>query len=211
MFDLVETVFKSTSALVAILSVIVAIVYSGLAWRRSNAEENESGEIASEDVEILKTPRTEPFEINALSSYYNQALSRANISFWFSLVFASVGFAVIIFAFLSHDSGDIGSTVIKVISGTVIDAVSALFFYQSTNAQKSMSEFFEKLRQDRLNAEAREMVSEIEDSRIRDSLRCRMILQYAQIGEKNDQTVEDLMRLSAATDDVGPDTARQVE
>jgi len=63
----------------------------------------------------------------------------------------------------------------------VIDSVSALFFVQSTNAQKSMSEFFEKLRQDRLNAEARDMISEIEAVERRDQLRAQLILKYSGI------------------------------
>ena len=121
------------------------------------------------------------FEKAALENYYNQALSRANISFWFSLLFASIGFGVIIFAFLTHSSGGIADTAIKVVSGTVIDGVSALFFVQSTNAQKSMSEFFEKLRLDRLNVEAREMIAEIENAERRDQLRAQLVIKYSGI------------------------------
>ena len=122
-----------------------------------------------------------PFETTALANYYNQALSRARVSFWFSLVFASLGFCVIIFAFITHAPGDIGGTVIKVASGAIIDAVSSLFFIQSNAAQKSMGEFFEKLRLDRLNAEAREMIREIEAGPMRDELRGQLILKYSGI------------------------------
>ncbi len=119
-----------------------------------------------------------PFETEALARYYNQALNRANISFWFSLTFASIGFGVIIFAFISYSSGDLKGAVLKVVSGAVIDAVSALFFTQSTASQRSMADFFEKLRLDRLNAEAREMISEIEKVEMRDQLRAQLILKY---------------------------------
>ncbi|KJB95163.1 hypothetical protein N826_07180 [Skermanella aerolata KACC 11604] len=117
----------------------------------------------------------------ALSNYYNHALRRANISFWFSIIFASIGFGVIIFAFATHDNSDILGTVVKAASGAIIDAVASLFFVQSTNAQKSMAEFFEKLRLDRLNAEARELISEIENIERRDQLRAQLVLKYAGI------------------------------
>ena len=143
------------------------------------------GAIKREDIEKAKNPDNQPFEITALASYYNQALSRAQISFWFSLVFASIGFGVIIMAFASHDSSDMAGSVLKIVSGTIIDTVAALFFVQSTNAQKSMSEFFEKLRHDRLNAEAREMVAEIEDAEARDRVRVEMIGKYTGIAFEN--------------------------
>jgi len=44
-----------------------------------------------------------------------------------------------------------------------------------------MSEFFEKLRLDRLNAEAREMIGEIEDLQMRDQLRAQLVLKYSGI------------------------------
>lgn len=44
-----------------------------------------------------------------------------------------------------------------------------------------MSDFFEKLRLDRLNAEAREMIAEIENAPMRDQLRSQLILKYSGI------------------------------
>jgi hypothetical protein len=70
---------------------------------------------------------------------------------------------------------------VKVASGAIIDAVSGLFFVQSTSAQKNMGDFFEKLRLDRLNAEAREMIGEIENIGMRDELRAQLILKYSGI------------------------------
>jgi hypothetical protein len=189
-----ERAFTSASAFIAVISVIVfvfsAIRSGAIKQIRLGSISIEGGITAAEIAKIERSSDSKdlesksaikPFEIPALANYYNQALSRANISFWFSLIFASIGFGVIIFAFLSHNSSDISGTVIKVISGTVIDAVAGLFFVQSTNAQKSMSDFFEKLRLDRLNAEAREMISEIENVERRDQLRAQLILKYSGI------------------------------
>jgi hypothetical protein len=123
----------------------------------------------------------EAFEVKALATYYNRALSRATISFWFSIIFATIGFGVIIFALLSHDSSDLYATILKVVSGTVIDAVSSLFFFQSTNAQKQMGDFFEKLRLDRLISDARAMIGEVENAERRDQLRAQLVLKFAGI------------------------------
>ncbi|MEM6409236.1 MAG: hypothetical protein AAF700_12580 [Pseudomonadota bacterium] len=184
MSDFWNELFANLSVAVAIAAV-VASIYSAFRSGAVRAIRFGSlaieGAIKKEDIEKAKTADSQPFEITALASYYNQALSRAQISFWFSLIFASIGFGVIIMAFASHDSSDISGSVLKIVSGTIIDAVAALFFVQSTNAQKSMSEFFEKLRHDRLNAEAREMVAEIEDATSRDQVRIDMIGKYTGI------------------------------
>ena len=138
--------------------------------------------LTREEIAALENPKTdEPFESAALAKYYNHALTRANISFWFSLIFASIGFGVIIFAFATHTSGDILGTVVKAASGAVIDAVSSLFFVQSTSAQKAMGEFFEKLRLDRLNAEARELLNSIDNAERRDQLKAQLVLKYSGI------------------------------
>ena len=44
-----------------------------------------------------------------------------------------------------------------------------------------MSDFFEKLRLDRLNAEARTLIGEIENPERRDQLRAQLVLKYAAI------------------------------
>ena len=189
-----ERLFTSASAFIAVGSVVVFVISAvrsgAIKQIRFGSISIEGGITASEIAKIERSsdskdsePKSaiKPFEIPALANYYNQALSRANISFWFSLIFASIGFGVIIFAFLSHNSTDVSGTIIKVISGTVIDAVAGLFFVQSTNAQKLMGDFFEKLRLDRLNAEAREMISEIENVERRDQLRAQLILKYSGI------------------------------
>ncbi len=180
-----EQIFTAVSVAVAAFSVIlatVAAIRSGaIRSIRVGSLEIEGG-ITPAQVEALESPdKQEPFEATALSNYYNHALSRANVSFWFSLIFASIGFGVIIFAFATHTTGDVAGTMVKAASGAVIDAVSSLFFIQSTNAQKSMGEFFEKLRLDRLNAEAREMIGEIENAERRDQLRAQLVLKYSGI------------------------------
>jgi len=118
-----EQIFTSISVVVAVLSVLVgaasAIKSGAVRSIRIGSFEIEGG-ITPAQVEALESPnKQEPFEATALSNYYNHALSRANISFWFSLVFASIGFGVIIFAFATHTSADLAGTIVKATSGAV--------------------------------------------------------------------------------------------
>lgn len=139
------------------------------------------GAEATDPPALPSSSPTAAFETRALSNYYSHALLRANVSFWFSLTFAAIGFGVIIFAFLTYSPDDIGGAIFKASTGVIIDAVASLFFVQSTNAQKSMGEFFEKLRLDRLNAEARTLLSEIENAERRDEVRTQLVLKYSSI------------------------------
>lgn len=184
-----EKLFGTLGIVASVIAASIAAIGAVYTGRLKNLKfggfEIESG-ITPEAIAAYAARQTgsteeKPFEVVALSNYYNHALLRANVSFWFSLVFAAIGFGVIIFAFATHDRGDLWGTVVKAASGTVIDAVSTLIFVQSTNAQKSMSEFFEKLRLDRLNAEARGLIGEIANSERADQLRAQLVLKYAGI------------------------------
>lgn len=121
------------------------------------------------------------FETEALANYYNHALRRANISFAFSLIFAAIGFIVIVYAIGSYDPADKVGAIIRVLSGVVIDAVAALFFAQSNRAQASMQSFFEKLRVDRASAQAMALLTDIENPDRRDELRAQFIRRLADI------------------------------
>jgi hypothetical protein len=111
-----------------------------------------------------------PFETEQLAQYYGQVLAQSRTSFWFSLVFASLGFFVIIGAGFLYTSANTGATVAQFFAGLVTDAVAGLFFVQSRGAQKSMGEFFDKLRRDRSQAEARRLYDNINDPRAKDAL-----------------------------------------
>ena len=129
------------------------------------------------------TPQERDFETAQLERYYSQILSQSKISFWFSLIFASLGFAVIIMAAVFYDPSKLGVTVTQAIAGVVMDAVSSLFFIQSRKAHEAMANFFEKLRRDRLHSESRRLCDEVSDPRLKDALRVQLILHYAEIPE----------------------------
>jgi hypothetical protein len=60
-----------------------------------------------------------------------------------------------------------------------MDAVAGLFFVQSKNAQKSMGEFFDKLRKDRAQVESRALCEALTTPEAKDSLRVHLALFYA--------------------------------
>ena len=91
-----------------------------------------------------------------LKEYHAQGLAQSRMSFWFSLIFASIGFAVIalsigIFLQQSRDASagwldTAGKPIFTLVAGTIIDAVAGLFFVQSNKSRQLMVDFFDKLR-----------------------------------------------------------------
>ena len=132
-----------------------------------------------------KSEKEIPFEIEQLANYYSQILSQSKISFWFSLIFASLGFATIVVAAFLYTDSNGTATIAQFIAGLIMDAVAGLFFVQSRNAQKSMGEFFDKLRSDRLHMESRSLSESIESTEARDALRLHLALHYAGVGESD--------------------------
>lgn len=140
---------------------------------------------ASDLLATAAVPGTEPlpFETEQLALYYAQILYQAKVSFWFSLVFASLGFAVIVLAAFRYSDQQAGSSVATFVAGIIMDAVAALFFVQSKSAQTSMGQFFDKLRRDRQHAESRRLCDTILDDRVKDSLKLLLALHYAEVAE----------------------------
>jgi hypothetical protein len=176
----------------------------GLAGSISNAPDVETirlyGQLASIKNRMFATPASSssetrgatkivepdvPFEIEQLAAYYALSLGQAKTSFWFSLVFAAIGFVIIVGSGVLYTQGAIVAASIKLISGLIVDAVSALFFVQSQRAQVSMFTFFEKLRSDRQYAEARKICDELNDNSMRDHLKAILVLQYTGLDAKS--------------------------
>ena len=136
-------------------------------------------------VEQIKTSIKEniPFETEQLAQYYAQILSQSKVSFWFSLVFASLGFVAIITAGFLYKDGNMQPTFVQIFAGVVMDTVSALFFIQSKNAQRSMGEFFDKLRRDRQQLESRKLCDSISNQIARDAIKMQLALHYAELPE----------------------------
>lgn len=120
-----------------------------------------------------------------LREYHTQGLAQSKVSFWFSLFFASIGFVVIISAILMVDRStklvDQATPFVGLASGTIIEAVSALFFVQSNRARQLMTAFFDRLRTDRKLDESLKLIDAVPDEALRSRLQVLMALNLAQV------------------------------
>lgn len=149
-----------------------------LEFRRETAEARALiRKVAAPDREPL------PFETEELAKYYGSVLAQSKTSFWFSLMFASLGFMVIIVAVFVYTRGTApsGTSYLQLLAGVIIDATGGLFFVQSQRAQAAMANFFDKLRRDRLQAESRKLCDGVEDVKAKDALRILLCLHYAEV------------------------------
>jgi hypothetical protein len=125
-----------------------------------------------------------------LKEYYAQGLAQSKISFWFSLIFAALGFGVIITALLTIDRGasitQQGQSIAALVAGTIIDSVSALFFVQSNRARQLMTEFFDKLRIDRKLDESLNLVGAIGDKELQGRMQALLALNFVEVDELRD-------------------------
>ena len=140
-----------------------------------------------EDRLIEGNPDLDPSERQylLLKAYHEQSLGQSRTSMWFSLIFAAVGFCVIILA-VFVPSGSLGSPfggerLIKLVSGTIIDAVAGLFFVQSNKARELMSTFFDKLRTDRKLDESLTLARQVPDSTLKSRLQLVLSLNFADV------------------------------
>lgn len=121
------------------------------------------------------------FELRQLENYYSQALNQSKISFWFSILFASIGFIIIIIAGFLYSNENSGATIVSMISGTIIDSIAALFFIQTKRAQKNMNDFFQKLREDKQYVEAKKLCESLNSIKAKDALKIQLALNFSRI------------------------------
>ena len=120
-------------------------------------------------------------QVSQLVQYHQNGLAQSRISFWFSIGAGTLGFLVIIIGALMALSGFVltSTSILTVASGAIIDAIAALFFTQSNQARKLMTEFFDKLRVDRQFNESIRLCRAIPDEKIQSQLKARLSLFFA--------------------------------
>lgn len=184
--------------------VLRKIKFGGIELEASPKEKDEARAL----IDVISRPEKEPvpFETEQLAQYYSQVLAQSKISFWFSLIFASMGFMVIVVAGFMYSSTASGATVAQFIAGIVMDAVAALFFVQSKNAQASMGEFFDKLRRDRQQVESRKLCEIISDAKAKDALRIQLALHYAEL-PNSDEVAKSIFQACFPSADVRSPTS----
>ncbi len=200
-----NTLLKFSDFGISVLGVVVALASIIAAFRAGVLRSVKVGSLeikatdrevqeAREVIRAVTAPDAErvPFETEQLANYYAQVLAQSKTSFWFSLVFASIGFLIIVLAAFMHADAEAGSTIARFVAGGVVDAVAALFFVQSKRAQESMADFFDKLRRDRNHVEARTLCESLETKEAKDALRVRLALHYAEV-DAPDTIAESIM------------------
>lgn len=119
-------------------------------------------------------------QVNQLIQYHANSLAQSRISFWFSIAAATLGFVMVLSAVaMALMGGEKTTAAIGVLSGAIIDAVAALFFTQSNQARKLMTEFFDKLRLDRQFNESLRLCESIPDHAIQSGLKAKLALFFA--------------------------------
>lgn len=93
---------------------------------------------------------------DSIKKVYNNAILQYRNSFYFSLIFATVGFGVIFYTLIFKNNGNTSWPAVVV--SAVIESVPALFFYLSDKARKQMIDVFVDLRHDNEVARAYELL-----------------------------------------------------
>ncbi|BAH75967.1 hypothetical membrane protein [Solidesulfovibrio magneticus RS-1] len=190
MLQLVNSIDKitSVSTYIVFLLLLIAGIKSGV-FKTKNTKnfdiesknDSEANATAQQKLDSTAddTNKHRTYEESKLLEYYTQALNQSKTSFWFSLIFASLGFCIIASSpFLYKEGGGLDATV-KLLSGTIVSSVSSLFFIQSKRAQQAMVTFFDKLRSDRLALEAKNISNEIQNPDLKDKLKTILVLNNA--------------------------------
>ncbi|GAA5022045.1 hypothetical protein GCM10011506_01680 [Marivirga lumbricoides] len=199
-----ESLTKTLIETLSLILPIVAVLFSALGLIRfgqvrkfkfGNFVIEGDGTTKRDYDDLIKSLRSDskndlPFEIEQLAKYYTQILYQTKVSFWFSIIFASLGFSIIVFVIFANQDLASAQSIASFISSAVIEAVSALFFTRSNKAQKEMEEFFNKLRTDRKQAEARRMTDNIEHPLLKDVMKIQLALHYSDIATDSNSVNE---------------------
>ena len=119
-----------------------------------------------------------------VNSYHQQALFQASVQFWFSVVAATVGFLYILYAAADFQA-DNWASLLKVLPGVVIDAVAVLFFRQAEQTRQRATELYDRLRIDSNTLVAKEVLSSIEEVKIRSIAQAQIALRLAGVVTKD--------------------------
>lgn len=192
-FDLISQYVSAGVAVLGVLATVYVLfkLFWGGKFRFGGAAIEFAPDVAAEvarvkrEISVPADGTSVDKQYLLLREYHAQGLAQSKISFWFSLVFAALGFLVIITAIFTMDRGvglgSQGRTFISLIAGTIIDAVSALFFVQSNKARQLMVDFFDRLRSDKKLEESLRLAAAIDDKQLRSRLNTLISLHFADI------------------------------
>lgn len=120
---------------------------------------------------------------NAKKGYHEQRLSQSKWAFRLSFWGSIAGFFIIVMA-IRHSTGLNNAEWPGIISGVVIEAVSALFYGLSNRANEKITEFFTELTKDSNVKSAMKLCQQVKDDDVRDSLIVKLSLHLSGISEE---------------------------
>lgn len=146
--------------------------------------QNSSVPMKSEGEFVVSSTGTMSADYKKLKvNYHEQRLSQSKWAFRLSLGGSIVGFLVIIISvFLGIFTGD--SQWSGIVSGTIVEAVSALFYTLSNKVNEKISEFFEELTKDSNIKDSIGLIEQVKNDDIRDELVVKMSLHLSGIDEE---------------------------
>ena len=118
-----------------------------------------------------------------VNSYHQQALSQARVQFWFSVIAATIGFGFILYSSFEF-SAENWATILKILPGVVIDAVALLFFRQAEQTRQRATELYDRLRSDSQAIMAKDLLSSIEDTKIRSIAQAQIAMRLSGVTTK---------------------------
>lgn len=140
--------------------------------------------------EINKQPSKAEFKLEdkwipdkAKKGYHEQRLSQSKWAFRLSFWGSISGFVIIAMG-IRHSTGINNVEWPGIISGVVIEAVSALFYGLSNQANQKITEFFTELTKDSNVKSAIELCERIKNDDVRDSLIVKLSLHLSGISEE---------------------------
>lgn len=142
----------------------------------SKKDENTTFKLEIKDASLNITDSSK-FTLKTKDDYHTLGMKQSNISFYYSLIGGMAGMLIIIFSLVKQQG------IIGVSAGAITEIVSVLFFTQTNNARKVMTEFFDKLRADTDIQNSLDLCNSIENCQIKDRLKVKLSLHYAGIDE----------------------------
>lgn len=140
-------------------------------------------EVAAAVAESLQVDKVEIEATALVNEYHTRSLSQSQISFFFSIGAATVGFAFILVSAVTAGLGggdQVDVALVQGVGGVVIEVVAALFFRMSNQSRVLLVDFFDKLRADEQSREAVEIGQAMSaDSPTRDRLLAALAIQFA--------------------------------
>jgi hypothetical protein len=163
---------------------LAVLVAAYLIWRQLQVRYSSDYNLLSKEIASRTSELSDRGEgLLLMEKYHAQGLAQSSISFWFGLLLAALGFAVILGAIaLAVNSraafNQQGRATITLIAGTITEAVSILFFNQSNKARELMKDFFDKLRSDERMKEAMKLTKEISEINLRSGVQAVLALRF---------------------------------